>query len=226
MAIISFSHNFIFIKTRKTAGTSLEVHFAQECTDSDIITPIYPENPMHKPRNYVGQNGVVIFYNHMTAIQISHRCPDSFQNSHKFCFERHPVDKCLSHFAMLLNSSFHRGEGNPATWEEYLERGQFPIDTDLYTDKEGKLIVDKIYKYEEITEALADITERTGVPNRLLTVREKSGFRYNVPTFPEIMARSDHRDVIWKAFEPTLRFVDYSCARRSRSQTRRGIPAC
>jgi hypothetical protein len=225
VAIISFSQNFIFIKTRKTASTSLEVHFADECTGRDIITPIYPENPMHKPRNYLGQNGAVMFYNHMTATQVRYRCPDSFQNCYKFCFERHPVDKCLSHFAMLLNSPFHRGEGNPASWEDYLERGQFPIDTDLYTDEEGKLIIDKIYKYEEIIEAIADITVKTGIRNRRLTVREKSGFRYDVPTFAEIVERSDHCDVIWKAFESTLRFVDYSYARRCRSQTRRRIIA-
>jgi hypothetical protein len=28
-------------------------------------------------------------------------------------FERHPIDKCLSHFAMLLNSPFHQKEGGP-----------------------------------------------------------------------------------------------------------------
>ena len=55
MTIVSFSHEFIFIKTRKTAGTSLEVYLAQQCTDEDIIAPIYPENPSHKPRNFVGQ---------------------------------------------------------------------------------------------------------------------------------------------------------------------------
>lgn len=209
MAIISFSHDFIFIKTRKTAGTSLEVHFARDCADRDIITPIYPENPMHRPRNYMGQNGLPMFYNHMRAIEIGQKCPNSFQRSYKFAFERHPVDKCLSHFAILLNSPFHREEGNPATWDEYLERGQFPIDTDLYTDEEGKLVVDKIYKYEEITEALADIAVKTGIQNRVLNVREKSGFRYNVPTLSQVMERPDDCDLIWKSFASTLEFVDY-----------------
>jgi hypothetical protein len=210
MAIISFSHNFIFIKTRKTAGTSLEVHLAQQCTDEDIITPIYPENATHKPRNYVGQNDEIMFYNHMPAIQIRQRCSNSFAQLYKFAFERHPVDKCLSHFAMLLNSPFHRQEENPTTWEEYLERGRFPIDTGLYIDGDGKLIVDKLYKYEEIIEALSDITVKTGIENRPLATTEKSGFRYRVPTFAEIMKKSDHCDVIWRAFESTLRFVDYS----------------
>ena len=209
MTIISFSHNFIFIKTWKTASTSLEVYLSQECTEGDIVTPIYPENPTHKPRNYVMRNCAIIF-NHMPASQICNQFPNTFGQSYKFSFERHPIDKCLSHFAMLLNSPFHHEEGKPTTWEKYLERGNFPIDTDLYTDGEGKLIIDRLYKYEQMNEALADIAVRTGIKNRPLSIKEKSGFRYNIPTFPEVIARKDQCKVIWKAFEDTLRFVDYS----------------
>jgi hypothetical protein len=144
------------------------------------------------------------------ALPSRHEFPKSLQRSYKFAFERHLVDKCLSHFAMLLNSPFHREERNPATWDEYLARGQFPIDTDLYTDEEGKFIIDKIYKYEGIIEALPDIAVKTGVQNRVLDVSEKSGFRYNVPTLPEVMKKSDDCDLIWQAFASTLNFVDYS----------------
>src|SRR5262249_29846883 len=138
------------------------------------------------------------------------RCPDAFHRAYKFAFERHPVDKCLSHFAMLLNSPLHRDERNPATWENYLERGEFPVDTPLYTDAEGNLVIDKLYKYEEIAEALADIAVKTGIENLPLNAREKSGLRYGAPSFSEVMAQSDDCDLIWKAFESTLRFVDYS----------------
>jgi hypothetical protein len=209
MAIISFSHNFIFIKTHKTAGTSIEVHLGQECADQDIVTPIYPENPTHTPRNYMTEDGATTFYNHMPALQIREQCPSSFERLYNFGFERHPVDKCLSDFAMLLNSPFHHKEENPTTWEKYLERGRFPIDTSLYTDEDGRLIIDKIYKYEEITGAFDDITAKTGIRNRALTTVEKSGFRYNVPTLSEVMASADQRNLIRQAFESTLRFVDY-----------------
>lgn len=42
--IISHKHRFIFIKTRKTAGTSLEVALCKYLGKSDIITPISPED--------------------------------------------------------------------------------------------------------------------------------------------------------------------------------------
>lgn len=38
--IASFLHNFIFIKTRKTAGTTIELALAPLCGPDDIITPL------------------------------------------------------------------------------------------------------------------------------------------------------------------------------------------
>ena len=37
--IISHKHKFIFIKTRKTAGTSIQEALTKICGDEDIITP-------------------------------------------------------------------------------------------------------------------------------------------------------------------------------------------
>ena len=38
--IVSHQHRFVFIKTRKTAGTSIEIALAEHCGPADIITPI------------------------------------------------------------------------------------------------------------------------------------------------------------------------------------------
>ena len=38
--IVSHQHRFVFVKTRKTAGTSIEIALAQHCGPDDIITPI------------------------------------------------------------------------------------------------------------------------------------------------------------------------------------------
>ena len=40
--IISHKYRFIFVKTRKTAGTCVEAYLSQHCGDSDVLTPIHP----------------------------------------------------------------------------------------------------------------------------------------------------------------------------------------
>ena len=56
--IISHKYKFIFIKTRKTAGTSMEIYLSQYCDDNDIVTPItlnqvaLGNKIKHEPRNF------------------------------------------------------------------------------------------------------------------------------------------------------------------------------
>lgn len=53
--IVSHEHKFIFIKTRKTAGTSIEVALSAIAGDDAIVTPITPPEPGHQPRNWQGR---------------------------------------------------------------------------------------------------------------------------------------------------------------------------
>lgn len=57
--IISFAHNFIFMKTRKVAGTSVEIALSHHLGTDDIATPITPEDERLRlefgqgPQNYL-----------------------------------------------------------------------------------------------------------------------------------------------------------------------------
>lgn len=62
--ISSHQHRFIFVKTLKTAGTSIEVFLSGLCGRDDVVTPLHIPEPGHAPRNFGG------FYNHMPAARI------------------------------------------------------------------------------------------------------------------------------------------------------------
>src|SRR3954471_4058631 len=44
--LASFLHNFIFIKTQKTGGTTVETVFADFCGPDDIVTPLGPRDEL------------------------------------------------------------------------------------------------------------------------------------------------------------------------------------
>ena len=49
--ILSYSNNFLYIKTHKTGGTSFEVCLSKYCTGNDIITPIQKMNTTNDAEN-------------------------------------------------------------------------------------------------------------------------------------------------------------------------------
>ena len=57
--LLSRQHKFVFIKTRKTASTSLEIFFSRFCSEGDIVTTITPADEVVRlglggclPQNY------------------------------------------------------------------------------------------------------------------------------------------------------------------------------
>ncbi len=177
--IISHKHRFIFIKTFKTAGTSIEVFLSQRCGEEDVFTPIFPHVPPHKARNYEEKG----FFNHMPALKVRERVGEETWNSYfKFCVERNPWDKTLSHYYML------KAWGEVDSLDEYMERRKFPQSIYMYVDEDGDIIVDDIARYECLSSDLSRIFERVGVPfDGDLGVRAKSEYRKD---------RRHYRDVL------------------------------
>jgi len=94
--IVSHKYKFIFIKTRKTAGTSIEVDLNRMLGPEDIATPIFPVIQGHTPQNYEFKKyfGVVNrkFKNHMSASDVRKLLGDEIWKEYfVFCVEREPV---------------------------------------------------------------------------------------------------------------------------------------
>jgi len=226
--IISHKHRFIFIKTVKTAGTSLEVFLSQHCGPDDVLTPFDPPIEGHRPRNYEGSTNSVSeivripfgprsawrclraqtqrFYNHMPAWLVRLRVPPAVWNSYfKFCVERNPWDKVLSHYHM---HAYRQGGG--LSLDQYFARGKFPINYPRYTDPSGsKIIVDRVLRYENLIDELAEIFARLNVPfEGDLGVRKKGHFRTDRTPY-QLVFSPKQRQIVERVFAREIRLRGY-----------------
>jgi hypothetical protein len=226
--IISHEHKFIFIKTAKTAGTSIEVFLSQQCGPEDIITPIAPPVEGHQARNHeqlvnpiselVQQpEGLLAalrnvfkrrkkFYNHMPAWLIQQRVPARIWNTYfKFCVERNPWDKVLSHYYMTTSRA-----GGSLSLDQYLARGRFPINYFRYTDRSGaKIIVDRVVRYENLMNDLAEVFAQVDVRfEGNLGVRAKSDYRTDYTPYQEVF-NEDQRRIVEQAFAREIELHGY-----------------
>lgn len=201
--IISHQHRFIFIKTEKTAGTSIELELNKILGAEDIATPIYPKEEGHKPMNYKrGIYGIfgLNFYNHMPAKLVRAYIGSKVFNSYfKFTVEREPVDKCISHYFWIKNSL---NKYKNITWDEYIKLQNFPVCLNKYTDKNGKLIVDKIVRYENLNSDLADIAQKLGFKFEL-KARAKSKIRKSL----DVSTRQ--KEIIYENFLASNKYTGY-----------------
>jgi hypothetical protein len=232
--IISHRHKFIFIKTRKTAGTSVEIALSRFCGPEDIITPIAaadeeirhaqggrgPQN-FHLPRRAIlrgmpqrplsmrddvrALKSGVGFFNHMGAALIRKRIPANIWNGYyKFCFERNPWDKTLSDFFWKKRAYFPDW-----TLDDYFAHGVFPQDSGLYCS--GNLpVVDRVCRYETLEDNLREVCAHLDIPFDGELPRAKGSIR---PQDDSRAALGDcQREIIEKMFHREIDLFGYGFA--------------
>lgn len=219
--IISYKYKFIFIKTNKTAGTSIEIALSKFCNHTDVITAIsLDDEELRKKLGYRGpQNTVIPYYKY--SLRNWSRCIRKLERIHlggrasvkaiknyigiikwneyyKFCFERNPWDRVVS----LYYFSMHR-------WKE---RGKPRISiSDFIDSKEllllkkwgiynytlnGEVMVDRVCLYENLEQELEEVCNKTlGIPEKLILPSAKSGYREDKRHYREILSAEDKEKI-------------------------------
>jgi hypothetical protein len=202
--IVNHKYKFLFLKTRKTAGTSIEIALSQFCDGNDIITPITNEDERTRqelgfrgPQNYnmplrsfsrsdwlswLKTRRRKRFFNHASAQFVRANIGDEIWKSYfKFCFERNPFDKAISRYYWSTR------EPRPEI-AAYLESAPAKLLTnwDIYTI-DDRIAVDFIGRYESLSHHLVMLREKLALPREIDLPRAKGGYRNNREHYSKIL---------------------------------------
>jgi hypothetical protein len=183
--IISHDHKFIFLKTNKTASTSIEAILCKFCGERDVITPFRTDNENARlgrgPQNYRIEHPLkperplwrkllrrperywhpsVGFYEHMPAWRIrDYVGEDVWRGYFKFAFERNPWDRQVSWYLYKTKS-----KGVRPSFESFLRdrTKAFVGNFDIYS-LNGEVCVDFLGRYENLQADFGSVLEKLGL---------------------------------------------------------------
>jgi len=176
--IISHKHKFIFFKSKKTAGSSIQVTLAKHCGEDDIITGQYQDG-IDDETHSTGLNMDKFFTKHPhPPLRETHSWFidkfgwDTWLSYFKFGFVRNPYDIAVSRYHW-------NKRGKDTSVEDFMEWTKGDMDM---TDKpyiylgDGVNTLDFIGKYETLQEDYEYICNKLNLPAIPLS-NKKSGFR-------------------------------------------------
>lgn len=176
--LVSHSKRFIYLKTMKTAGTSIEIFFERFCrppgagAESHRVAQIVgPEGIVgHRGPEHRDSGGATRYFNHMAAEAVRAAVGTGTWDSYfKFCAIRNPYDKMVSYWWFVLApeerlrmaaASFGEvrgafGDFVRATSADALDRHVYLIGT--------RVAVDYFIRYECLQADLEEVCRLLGV---------------------------------------------------------------
>lgn len=199
--IISHTHKYLFLKSVKTAGTSIEAALSLSCSGDDVVTPLgdFAHNrdeaggEAHRAmnaetlpwwdRDTIGQ--------HVDAATMQrHLPPEVWQGYCKFSIARNPWDRMVSLFSWKT-----RNDASMKPQKRLIHKLGLPFDelaelrknfsafvnrgfetNDRFYILDGALCADVMIRYESMDDDLAALAKRLGLPP-LSVPRLKTGIR-------------------------------------------------
>jgi Sulfotransferase family len=202
--IISHSHQLIFLKPRKVAGTSFEIALSKYLSEEDVITPITPSD--ERLRAKLGYRGAqhfrkplrkiledrrrsdlrqlmrlrrpAQFYNHIPAEDVRRHLGKALWDRYlKVSMVRNPWECVVSHYFYLT-----RGETDPRPFQEWCLKNKYVFgqNNEQYMI-DGEIVIDHFIRYEALRadiEALEALRPGLkGLYEAFAPITAKSGIR-------------------------------------------------
>ena len=204
--LVSHRYKFIFLKTRKTASTSVEDYFAPYCLGPEEDMPLDPSLPYETVHGIIGKRGsryvekpswkwqstfpfvhafrqkeMVKWHNHMSARKVRRQVDiDTWQGYLKFATIRNPFSKVVSsYFFKKYRAELPVGtpEEERIAFREWVLADKFPVDRRIYCIGD-EYILDDVIRYEALENDLGRVCTKLQIPwHKEKLGRSKGGIR-------------------------------------------------
>jgi hypothetical protein len=228
--ILSHKHKFIYIKTIKTASTSVEAALSTVCGPDDVITVAadrlmkyrtgdvkaqnykldHPAVPKQKLwRRLLGRpiryyHPEIGYYEHMPAWRVKTYVGDSIWNSYyKFSFERNPWDRQVSFYAYKTRDKNPKPDFSSFNRDK---RKAYVQNYELYSIN-GEIALDFIGRYENLEEDFKKVVERLGLSGELSLPKANASER---PSSYREFYTNDSRDMIGSWYKREIDLFGYT----------------
>ena len=171
--LISDSHEFIFLRMRKVASTSMKA----------ILSPLCLPRPggrwAHlKSRAWLEWNyHKYVFRAHDDIRAAQRRMPaEKFNRYFKFAFVRNPWNRLVSEYEFLLKRPQHGRHARVKKLDDFKQFIQMQIprgdayQINMLCDRNGELLMDFVGKLENLQADWQTVCERIGIPHQALPV--------------------------------------------------------
>ena len=214
--LVSHSKRFIYLKTRKTGGTSVEVALELHARPQGVATSDTGETAMLETE--VGVVGArsrdasrYRFYNHMPASAVRDALPaEVWRDYVKVCNIRNPWDKVVSKFHWIDRKNGPRARdvviGSFQRWVG--ETADLGDDLGIYTI-DGELIVDRFIRYHALQADFDAVCAELGLGNLDLP-KLKAKARGKAERIPYVHYYDDAtREIVAAKFAPEIRLFGW-----------------
>lgn len=206
--IISPKYKFIFLKTQKTAGSSIEKVLLEKISDDDnlVFGGMPPENmkPINLPE-YLEHATI-----HVGETFIKSNYPLEWNSFFKFTVERNSWDKVVSlyYWGQHLKPNSPRFCNGFDHFVLHSKPSPYLKDWESYTNR-GKIAVDQVMQYDTLHEDFKDVMDFLRIPyhDELLNTRLKSGHRTE-QNYRSLYS-DQSREHVYKLYRNPIEYFNY-----------------
>ncbi|AGK58804.1 hypothetical protein HYPDE_35663 [Hyphomicrobium denitrificans 1NES1] len=231
--IISFSRQFIFLKTQKTGSTSVEIALSALCSPDDVLTPIAPhEEQIRQQNGRAAQNFLIprdfrpwwasaseilglkrlssgtSYYNHMSATELRARMdPALFDSFKKVTIVRNPWDREVSLFYWHTRAS-----QAPQDFGKFVRRRLSNPERKTFKlySIDGRIVATHILRYETLAKDYDRFVRSLGIADPVPLGNAKGAFRPNGARNYRDMYDDATREIVRQRYRREIDTFGYS----------------